>query len=278
MPPLRPPRRLPPSRARGGRGAPAARVAAAVLLTCAVAGATAPPAAAAPRWQRPVPGAVTRAFDYAGDPFAAGRHRGVDFAVRAGAPVHSACSGRVAFAGVAGSNGTTVSVRCGAFRVAYLPLRTLAVRRGARVARGTVLGTTAAPGRHAGQHVGVRREGSRWDYVDPLPFFGASGGPPLAPAPRRGPHRGAPAAPGAAPVRPPLRVPSARPLAAPHSWPVPTAPKRQPAARLGETLAPWPAWVGLVLILAGASGAGVARRRGAAHPRPAATLARVARE
>ena len=31
----------------------------------------------------PVPGAVERTFSYAGDPFAAGHHRGVDLAARA---------------------------------------------------------------------------------------------------------------------------------------------------------------------------------------------------
>ena len=42
----------------------------------------------------PVPGDVARGFSYAGDPFAAGHHRGVDLAARAGEPVRAACGGR----------------------------------------------------------------------------------------------------------------------------------------------------------------------------------------
>jgi hypothetical protein len=212
-----------------------------------------------------VAGPVTRAFDYGAAPFAAGRHRGADFAARPGAPVRAACSGRVVFAGVAAANGPTVSVRCGRWRVAYLPLRALTVRRGARVARGALLGTAAGAGRHAGLHVGVRREGSRWDYVDPLGFFGTAGRPPFAPGPRalRRPRAG----PRTAAVPPPTR----RTLPVTRAWPLPAPLPSRP-------LAPWPAWAGLALVLAGAGGAGLARRRRAPRPRLAAIVARVARE
>jgi hypothetical protein len=303
VPPLHPPRRFPPSQARGGWGVPAARILAAALLACAAAGAAAPAAAgargiaappaaaAAPGgWQRPVSGPLTRPFDYAGDPFVAGRHRGVDLAARPGTPVRSACSGRVAFAGVAGANGPAVSVRCGRWRVAYLPLRTLAVRRGAHVARGALLGTAAGSGPHGGLHVGVRREGSRWGYVDPLPFFATAGEPPLAPplrpfrptsSQRPVPAAPRPLAPRAASFRLPeavagparlhrpvgvLRPASLRPEALPARPPWPAA------------VAPWPAWAGLALVLAGSCGAGAARRRRGARPRRRAVMARVARE
>jgi murein DD-endopeptidase MepM/ murein hydrolase activator NlpD len=238
------------------------------------AGFVAPAAAAARgRWQQPVAGPVTRAFDYAGNPFAAGRHRGADFAARPGAPVRSACAGRVVFAGTAGANGPTVSVRCGPWRVAYLPLRTLAVRRGARVARGAPLGTAAGSGRHAGLHVGVRREGWRWGYVDPLPFFGASAQPPLAPAPR--PLRRPPSSrPVEAPRPGLLRRPSREPRPTRLRHPV-VAPARP---QWPVDVAPWPAWAGLALVLAGVSGAGLARRRRTSSPRTAPVMARVARE
>jgi murein DD-endopeptidase MepM/ murein hydrolase activator NlpD len=291
-----------------------ARFLCAVLLACVSAGFAAAPAAAVAHWQRPVGGPVTRAFAYGGDPFAAGRHRGADFAAQPGAPVRSACSGRVVFAGVAGANGPTVSVRCGRWRVAYLPLRTLAVRRGARVSRGALLGTAAASARHAGLHVGVRREGSRWGYVDPLGFFGEDGRPPLAPGPRAlRPPRAAPRAeplppparrplpltrvrplPAPRPSRPlpapppdplrsgrpveaPARLPS-RPLPAPPPDPLrPERPVEAPARLPSRQLAPWPAWAGLALVLGGAGGAGLARRR-APRRRPGAVVAPVARE
>jgi len=256
----------------------AARLLGAALLVCAAAGAAPPAAAASGHWQQPVPGPVTRAFDYAGEPFAAGRHRGADFAARPGAAVRSACAGRVVFAGTAGSNGPTVSVRCGDWRVAYLPLRTLAIRRGARVGRGAVLGTAAGSGRHGGLHVGVRREGSRWGYVDPLPFFGAAGQLPLAPPPRRlrPPPVGRPL-PTAAPRSRP--IPFHRPVVAPRPNPLHhpvEAPAHGPQWPVQE--APWPAWAGLTLVLAGACGAGLSCRRRAPLPRARATVARVARE
>jgi murein DD-endopeptidase MepM/ murein hydrolase activator NlpD len=300
VPPLRLPRCLLPSQARGGWGAPAARLLAArllaaALLVCAAAGAAPPAAAASGHWQQPVPGPVTRAFEYSGEPFAAGRHRGADFAARSGAPVRSACAGRVVFAGTAGSNGPTVSVRCGVWRVAYLPLRTLALRRGARVGRGTLLGTAAGSGRHGGLHVGVRREGSRWGYVDPLRFFGAAGQLPLAPPPRpvRPPPAGrplpaAPPRPRPTPLHRPVEVsrsdPLRRPVAALAPDPARTnplhrpveAPARGPQSPVEE--APWPAWAGLAPVIAGACGAGLARRRRAHRLRPRAAVARLARE
>lgn len=243
-----------------------------------------PKAGESPGWRRPVSGAVARRFDYAPSaPFARGRHRGVDFAARAGESVHAACAGRVAFAGTAGASGPTVSVRCGPWRVTYLPLRSLAVRGGARVRRGARLGTAAGGGPHLGLHVGVRRDGRRWAYVDPLPFFGSpSGWPPVGVAPpalRRSPPARVPEVAPRALRRPSLgRLPWAAP-AARHApaWArhgVPDAPSRgeRPHARPDEPtsvtpalprLAPWPAWVGLGLALAGASGSrlAIARRR-----------------
>src|SRR4051794_41941522 len=110
MSPARPTREPIPSRERAGPGAPAVRahavrIACALLLGCLLAAAVVPRAAASPSWHLPVTGPVARAFDYAGDPFAAGRHRGADFAVRPGQPVRSACAGRVVFAGTAGAGG-----------------------------------------------------------------------------------------------------------------------------------------------------------------------------
>jgi hypothetical protein len=261
-----------------------ARILGAALLVCAAVGAAAPAAAARGHWQRPVSGPVTRAFDYAGEPFAPGRHRGADFAARPGEPVRSACAGRVVFAGRAGSNGPAVSVRCVAWRVAYLPLRTLAVHRGAHVARGAPLGTATGSGRHAGLHVGVRREGSRWGYVDPLRFLGTSGQLPLAPAPRplrrppssrplvvprSGPLRRPVVVPRSGPLRRPAVVPRSVPLRRPVVVPRPNRPAEVP---------PWPAWAGLTLVLAGASGAGLARRRRVSRTPPRGAVARVARE
>ena len=168
-------------------------------------------------WIAPVPGQPTRLFDLGPDPFARGQHRGVDF-VANGERVRAACGGRVVFAGrVAGAG--TVSVRCGRWRVSYAPLSRIAVREGTRIGAGARLGRAGAE-----LHLGVRREGRRFGYVDPLRFLaGARPPPPTAPVPVR---------------RPPAERPRPRP------------------SRPDPGLAPWPVWLGLALLLTGLVGAG----------------------
>ena len=254
------------------------RVAAGSLLVIAaaiLAAAVTPPAVAAGRWQRPVAGPLARPFDYGGDPFAAGRHRGVDFAVRPGEPVRSACAGRVVFAGTAGASGPTV--RCAAGRGGWpTPAATLAVRSGA----GRV-----APRRPARQATAGGARRPPWYAARPR-------GTARRPAPRRAPRgpalglrrsaavlRCALAVP--VPIGP-LRARSTRPRGRaerPHDgtdrcaarrpgWsPViaPDAGDRAPAGS-ARPVAPWLAWAGLALVLAGASGAGISRRRRAPYP------------
>ncbi len=57
------------------------------------------PADAAAAWRWPLRGEVITPFRLAANPFAAGQHRGIDIAAAPGAPVRSACPGRVRFAG-----------------------------------------------------------------------------------------------------------------------------------------------------------------------------------
>ena len=171
-----------------------------------------PSSAGAERWQRPVPGEVTRSFHYSpAAPFATGRHRGVDLAGAPGDLVRAACAGRVLYAGSVPGGARAVTLRCGARRVTHLPLQGTVVERGVRVRAGARVGTLA--GGHGGLHLGVRAVGDPFAYEDPLAL--------LPPATRPGP-----APPPAPPVRPPVRRPI-RPVA---ERPRPIAERPRPIA------------------------------------------------
>jgi hypothetical protein len=233
-------------------------------------------AALGPHLTAPVPGTVARGFEYAGDPYARGHHRGVDLAANPGTAVRAACSGRVTFAGRAGANGRAVTIRCGTWSVTHLPLRDLAVRAGAHTMAGAPIGTVGASPPHAGLHLGVRRATDPHGYIDPTPLLHSPPrhAPPAAPRPT--PRRSAPPPPNPAPLpsTPPARLapPRAGPSTPPARFAPPRAGPSTPSARFAplpppgtkekgsSPLAPWPAWAGLALLLTGATGAGAARR------------------
>jgi len=208
---------------------------AAVALVAAVLAPLAVPCSAlAKRWLRPVSGEVARSFSYArAAPFVRGAHRGVDLAAPPGTAVRAACAGRVVHAGPVPGSDEVVSMRCGARRVSYLPLATVAVRAGATIKARTALGTVA-PG-HGGLHVGVRRAGDPFGYEDPMPLLTPNparprGAFPTTRAPRSTRPRAAPARPQEPPMLPrplPLKAPSLR-----------TAPSSLPAAHSPPLNAP----------------------------------------
>ena len=227
-------------------------------------------------WRPPVDGAVARAFDPGRQPFEGGRHRGVDLAAPPGSSVRAPCAGEVVFAGAVGANGRVVTLRCGPWRVTHLPLATVTARAGATVDRGDRLGTVEASPDHHGLHLGVRREGERFGYADPLRFLAPERAtppplgpaprparprptpPPLGPAPRPAGPRLAPPPLGPAPrpARPRPARPTARPPT-PHDGPAARrrrAPRAAPGSSRGvePPLAPWPAWLGTALVLGGA--------------------------
>jgi hypothetical protein len=222
-------------------------------LTALLLALLATPAAAA--WRPPVAGGVARPFAVTSNPFVAGQHRGIDLRAVSGATVRAPCTGRVVVAGRVGTSGGVVTLLCGHWRVTHQPLSQITVRAGTSVARGARLGTLAAGAAHAGLHLGVRRAGDRFGYVDPRRFLAPTPTTPLPPVGR------APRARRTLPP-PPLAAPHTAPLAAPHTAPLavrlaapltsPLATSLDVAAHSGPSrLAPWPAWLGLALVLAG---------------------------
>ncbi len=192
----------------------------------------------------PVDAPIVRPFEYRGSPFAGGLHRGVDFGAAPGTAVRAPCDGVVRHAG-ATPQGAAVSLTCAGRRVTLLPLTGIRVEEGELAARRDVVGVLGRAVGHAGLHLGVRRGEDRFGYVDPEALMGDPA-PPLGPAPPPSPRS-----------RP--RPPRARP-----------APAR--ATEPDRRTAPWPAWLGAALVLAGATGTVRfrARRTRLEHAAPAA--------
>jgi hypothetical protein len=196
-------------------------------------------------WRTPIEGAaLTRSFDLGANPFEGGRHRGIDLAARAGESVRAPCAGEVVVARQVGTSGRVVTLRCGVWRVSHMPLATISRRVGDRVRAGAPLGTAAASRAHGGLHLGVRREGERFGYVDPLRFLAAKRFPPPLAGGRRPPPIRV--------TRPPRLGPAPR---APRPATNPlrrTAPASNPPATGSNPVAlPWPVWVGTALMVGG---------------------------
>ena len=209
----------------------------------------------------PVHAPIVRPFSYAGSPFAAGRHRGVDLGAPPGARVVAPCTGRVAYAGPSPGGGV-VSLVCGGRRVTVLPVGQAWAARGRRVERGAPLGRAARG--HGGLHLSVRAVGDRLAYVDPAPLLRARARGPLGPAPPPGETRAPHAMPPAAAAADRTRV-------------APSAAASRGGTR--ATVAPWPAWLGATLAtLAAAGGARIRWRRPGSNPARARTARRAAHD
>ena len=231
----------------------------AAAVSCAPEPAPAHARSAVSGWRAPVGGELVRGFDAGRDPFSGGAHRGIDLSARPGARVGATCAGRVAFAGPV-ARLRVVTVTCGSWRVTHLPLAELAVAAGDAVRTGQKLGTVAASTDHAGLHLGVRRAGNRFGYVDPWSLLDRSAGDPgepgtvparrwrpagraRVPRARRGPR---------AATRP--RGDVSAPVAVPRVVSAPAPAAHRPSAgdqTVAGRLAPPLAWLGLALLLGG---------------------------
>jgi murein DD-endopeptidase MepM/ murein hydrolase activator NlpD len=101
-------------------------------------------------------------------PYCAG-HRGLRYHTGAGAPVSAAAAGTVSFAGAVAGVRYVVVAHPGGWRTTYGRLLGLAVRAGARVEEGEVVGTAAGT-----LHFGLR-QGTV--YVDPAPLLAVARSP-----------------------------------------------------------------------------------------------------
>ncbi len=171
---------------RSGRlsGSSVKRMAAALLVSCLVAGTAlaAEAAAATPSvlYRPPVDGPVVDGYRPPASPYAPG-NRGLDYATVPGQAVAAAADGEVVYAGRIGPSGHVVVLHADGIRTSYSFLDSVGVARGDRVTGGQAVGT-AGPVLHFGARAGE-------DYIDPALLLAS--GPPevnLVPVPLREPQ------------------------------------------------------------------------------------------
>ena len=113
-------------------------------------------------------------------------HQGVDYRAPTGAPVVAVASGTVVFAGVSGGSGRMVHLRhANGFESQYLHLSAIAVRSGARINQGDLIGRVGSTGLATGPHLhyALKKNGVNVNPVavhramppgDPIPAADAS--------------------------------------------------------------------------------------------------------
>jgi murein DD-endopeptidase MepM/ murein hydrolase activator NlpD len=95
-------------------------------------------------------------------------HNGVDYYAPAGAPIGSVAPGVVTFAGWTSGGGRTVKVRhSNGYETEYLHMSSIAVRAGARIGQGELVGRVGKTGLATGVHLhyGMKKNGR---YVNPV--------------------------------------------------------------------------------------------------------------
>ena len=105
---------------------------------------------------RPVPGAISSRYGMRRHPILGYRrmHAGLDFRARRGTPISAVSDGTVISAGRAGGCGIAVKIRhSGGLETRYCHMSRMAVRRGASVRRGQVIGYVGSTGLSTGPHL-----------------------------------------------------------------------------------------------------------------------------
>jgi murein DD-endopeptidase MepM/ murein hydrolase activator NlpD len=109
-------------------------------------------------------------------------HLGVDYRAPAGAPVIAVAEGVVLSAGASGASGNMVHLRhSSGFETMYLHLSSIAVRAGARVHQGDLVGRVGATGLATGPHLDYRVK-KNGGFIDPIAAHRSM--PPGDPIPR----------------------------------------------------------------------------------------------
>ncbi len=123
-----------------------------------------------PRW--PVPGTMTSAYGFRMRGWHPDLHKGVDVAAPEGTPVKAMKSGKVVRAGNMAGYGLAVILQHGPhLRTVYGHLSRIAVKAGAEVQGGSVIGNVGHTGNATGPH--LHFEVWRWNQPDdPVPLLG----------------------------------------------------------------------------------------------------------
>ena len=102
----------------------------------------------------PVPYDIATVSSAFGAPRGSSRHQGLDLTAPKGTKVRSTADGKVSFAGRSGDFGRLVVIEhAGGYQTRYAHLKSIEVKKGRRVKRGTVIGTVGKSGNATGYHL-----------------------------------------------------------------------------------------------------------------------------
>jgi murein DD-endopeptidase MepM/ murein hydrolase activator NlpD len=102
----------------------------------------------------PVPYDIAQISSDFGAPRGSSRHQGLDLRAPKGTEVRATADGRVIFAGKAGDFGRLVIIEhSGGYETRYAHLKSIEVKKGRTVQRGTIVGTVGKSGNATGFHL-----------------------------------------------------------------------------------------------------------------------------
>ena len=128
----------------------------------------------------PASGPITAYFGQSGSIWKSGHHRGMDYGVPEGSPVHAAAAGKVSDSGYSGDLGKYLKVDHGnGIKTTYAHLQMAEAHIGDSVSPGSLLGRSGATGNVTGPHLHFAVE-QNGNAIDPRTFL--AGGVPISPS------------------------------------------------------------------------------------------------